>query len=47
MNHAIGNVAPIFDQYFSRMQEVVRELFNVRRVEGTRVKQLLRLGIPR
>lgn len=47
MNHAIGNVAPVFDQYFSRMQEVVRELSDARRVEGTRVKQLLRLGIRR
>jgi hypothetical protein len=47
MNYAIGNVAPIFDQYFSRMQEVVRELFGARKVEGARVKQLLRFGIPR
>jgi hypothetical protein len=44
MNYAIDNVAPIFDQYFSRMEEVVRELFNARRVEGRRVKELLRLG---
>ena len=47
MNHAIGFVAPIFDQYFSRMQELVRELFDARRVEGRRVKELLRVAIPR
>jgi hypothetical protein len=47
MNHAIDNVAPIFDQYFSRMQELVRELFDARRLEGRRVKELLRFGIPR
>jgi hypothetical protein len=40
-------VVPIFDQYFLRMQELVRELFDARRVEGRRVKELLRLGIPR
>jgi hypothetical protein len=44
MHHAIGSVAPIFNQYFSGMQELVRELFEVRRVEGRRVKELLRLG---
>jgi hypothetical protein len=52
MNHAIGSdglggVVPIFNQYFSRMQELVRELRDARRVEGRRVKELLRLGIPR
>ncbi len=47
MRHAIGSVVPIFDQYFLRMQELVRELFDARRVEGRRVKELLRLGIPR
>ena len=47
MNHAIGSVAPIFDQYLSGMQELVRELLGARRVEGRRVKELLRIGIPR
>src|SRR6185295_9152047 len=31
MNHAIDNVVPIFDRYFSRMQELVRELLDARR----------------
>jgi hypothetical protein len=49
VNHAIGSdgyggVVPIITQHFSRMQELVRELCEVRRVEGGRVKQILRLG---
>lgn len=47
MHHAIGSVVPIFNQYFSRMQELVRELCDARRVQGRRVKELLRIGIPR
>jgi hypothetical protein len=52
MNHAIGSeghggVVPIFSRYFPGMQELVRELCEARRVEGGRVKELLRLGIPR
>jgi hypothetical protein len=52
MHHAIGSdgyggVVPIFDQYFSGMQELVRELCKARRVEGRRVRELLRIGIPR
>lgn len=52
MNHAVGpdgngGVVPIFDLYFSRMQELVRELLSARRVEGRRVKEILRLGIAR
>lgn len=47
MNHAIYSVAPIFNQYFSGMQALVRELCATRRIEGTRVKELLRFGIPR
>jgi hypothetical protein len=52
MNHAIGSdgyggVVPNFNQYFSGMRELVRELRDARRVEGRRVKELLRLGIPR
>ncbi len=51
MNHAIGSdghggVIPIFNQYFSGMQELVRELRETSRVEGKRVKELLRLAIP-
>ena len=42
MHHAIGldgfgGVVPIFDQYFSGMQELVRELRDARRIEGRRV----------
>lgn len=52
MNHAVGihgygGVIPIFNQYFSRMQQLVRELCDARKVEGVRVEELLRLGIPR
>lgn len=52
MNHGIGpdgwgGVVPIFDLYFSGMQELARELLDTRRVEGWRVKELLRRGIPR
>lgn len=52
MNHALGpdgngGVVPIFNQYFSGMQELVRELRNARRVEGRRVKELLQIGIDR
>lgn len=42
MRHAIGFVAPIFNQYFSGMQQLVRELSDARRVEGRRVRELLR-----
>jgi len=44
MNHAIGSVAPIFDQYLSGMKQLVRELCEARRVEGWRVKEVLRTG---
>ena len=52
VHHAVGpdgtgGVVPIFNLYFARMQELVRELHAARRVEGTRVKELLRLGIAR
>lgn len=52
MKHAIGSdghggAVPIFNQHFLGMQELVRELREARRVEGRRVKELLRLGIPR
>jgi hypothetical protein len=50
MNHAIGpdgtgGVIPIFNQHFSGMQRVIRELYEARRIEGRRIKELLRLGI--
>ena len=41
MYHALGSVAPIFDQYFSGMLELVSELCDARRVEGRRVRELL------
>lgn len=49
MNHAIGadgsgGVIPIFNRHFLGMQKIVRELFDARRVEGRRVKELLRVG---
>lgn len=44
MHHAINCVAPIFSKYFLGMQELVRELCDSRRVSGTRVKELLRVG---
>jgi hypothetical protein len=47
MNHAIESVVPIFNLYLPGMRELVRELFEARRIEGKRVKELLRLGIPR
>ena len=52
IDHAIGSdgcggVVPILNQYFLGMQELVRELREAKRVEGRRVKELLRVGIPR
>jgi hypothetical protein len=52
MHHAVGpdgwgGVVPIFKQYFSGMQELVRELLNARRVEGKRIRELLRVGNTR
>ena len=52
MNAAIGSdgcggVLPIFDLYISRMQAIVREICEAKRIEGARVKELLRLGIAR
>ena len=49
VNHAVGpdglsGVIPILDLYFSRMQVAVRELLEARRIEGRRVKELLRIG---
>jgi len=52
MNRAVGldgwgGVVPIFNHYLSGMQEVVRELHAARRIEGTRVKELLLAGASR
>jgi hypothetical protein len=47
MNYAIELVPPIVDQYFSGMQELARQVYDARRVEGRRVKELLRLGTAR
>jgi hypothetical protein len=52
MNHAIGSdgyggVVPIFNLYLPGMRELVRELFDRRRVEGKRVKELLQVGTVR
>ena len=51
MNHAIGpsgrgGLTPIIHSYFSRMQEVVRELYAARSIEGRRVKELLQRRPP-
>ena len=50
MHHAIGpygndGVVSIFPLYFSGMQALVRELCEVRRVEGRRICELLRIRI--
>ena len=47
MNHAIGTdghggLIPILHSYFSHMEQVVRELYAARRIDGKRVKELLR-----
>lgn len=45
--HATQVVAPIFKLYFPRMQHVVSELLAARKIDGTRAKELLQLGILR
>lgn len=47
MCHATQFVAPIFDLYFPRMQNVVKELLVTRQIGGARVKELLQLGISK
>ena len=49
MHHAIGldghgGMVPLFHRYFSGMQDLVRELHRDRRVEGRRIKELLRIS---
>ena len=51
MKHAIGidghgGMIPIFKLYFFGMQKLARELFEVRKIEGSRIKELLRQNIP-
>lgn len=46
--HAVGSdcrggVIPIIAQHYLRMQEVVRELCNLKRIEGRRIRELLGL----
>lgn len=45
MHYAIEHVAPIFDQYFAKMQIVVRELLAKRKIDGVRVKELLQIDV--
>lgn len=47
MQHALRHVGPIFDRYFSSMQELVRELCDKRRVDGTQIRALLLPSIHR
>ncbi|MEA3195661.1 MAG: hypothetical protein QOD26_3994 [Betaproteobacteria bacterium] len=47
MRYATERVASIFDLYFAKMQIVVSELLAARKIDGARVKELLRPGIPR
>ncbi|MDM0010891.1 hypothetical protein QTH87_00435 [Variovorax sp. J22P168] len=52
MHHAIGpdglrGVIPIFNRYFPQMQQLVRELGEAGRVEGKRVREVLRVGASR
>jgi hypothetical protein len=45
MHYAIERVCPIFDLYFAKMQLVVRELLAERKIDGTRVKEILQIGL--
>lgn len=47
VRHATQAVAPIFQLYFSGMQNVVSELLAARRIDGARVKELLQVRISR
>lgn len=42
MNHAIKVAAPILELYFSQLQELAHELTQARRVDGWRMKEVLR-----
>lgn len=41
MGHAVSIVVPIFNNYFSGMKKIVRELVKEKKVDGERVKYLL------
>lgn len=47
MNYAISHVAPIFDHYFSKMELVVSELLVARKIEGSRVREILQVSVSR
>ncbi len=47
MNFAIHHVSPIIDQHYERMKAVVSELLAERKVDGSRVKELLRICLVR
>lgn len=47
MNYSMQRVAPIFDLYFDKMRLVVSELLAARKIDGTRVKELLQTNISR
>lgn len=52
MHHAIGRdghggLIPLFTLHFPRMQELVRELCEAKRVEGSKIKKILRIGLFR
>jgi hypothetical protein len=40
--HDIGAVAPIFEQYLSRMCKLVRVICDAKRIEGSHVKAIFR-----
>jgi hypothetical protein len=41
MNHALGNVLPMFERYLSGMQLLAEELSRAKRVEGALARKLL------
>jgi len=47
MNYAIDRVVPILDLYFAKMKLVVSELLAARNIEGTRVRELLQIDVPK
>ncbi|NVJ47794.1 MAG: M50 family metallopeptidase [Cytophagia bacterium] len=47
MNYAIEYVAPILKTYYEKMRMVVKELLVARTINGTRVRELLGIGVNR
>jgi hypothetical protein len=52
MHHAVGldgngGVVPILVRHFLGMQDLVRELLVAKRIEGKRIREVLRVGAPR